>query len=561
MTDTGTDARGDFTSTTTVTSNDSPTANGNEFSGTDTPSDTSTVITTGTKSGGPAGATYNQTFSDSLTTTELAPGDNNDITGDFTSSTTSTDHYSLTETGSDSNNYTLVEHDYTLTTVTSSGNDISGSDTSTTTASATTTINENGYSGTETFTLTTSTTDSGTNTTTANDITGTYTTSITDSSTSTTHENSTDSPTIASYTETVTDTPTTVEHGNSITGSYTQTITDTTIATDTDIYSNSAGTVTVTEWSSQTATTTMTGNHISSAYNTVTNTTGQDYTMTETGSNFTLTDTGSLSSNGTGSGNTIEGTYNSTVIGTDGYTLQEHGTNLSSQSFSQSITGTDNYTISETGNQANNTYSRGISGSGSYNETSIVASSPTILSGTYSLSNSENADARTGALSQSGLLGRYSLLTYFVDVSNADASSPGNMNFSPVGRAFVDPASGDSEAQPDLPNFVQVQPQSMSPLQRLVQTQVDIELDLRRAQSDVGEYQGLVRTHTNNIAFNVGLIINYGDNPTASAAIAESSRLVAYYQRRLTAAQTSVTRLTALNTQLQNEIARQRRIP
>ena len=190
----------------------------------------------------------------------------------------------------------------------------------------------------------------------------------------------------------------------------------------------------------------MTGNHISSAYSTVTNTAGQEYTMTETGSNFTLTDTGSLSSNDTGSGNTIEGTYTTNTVGTDNYTLQEHGTNLSSQSFSQSITGTDNYTISETGNQANNTYSRGISGGGSYNETSIVASSPTILSGSYSLSNSENADARTGALSQSGLLGRYSLLTYFVDVSNADASSPGNMNFSPVGRAFVDPNSEDDDA-------------------------------------------------------------------------------------------------------------------
>jgi hypothetical protein len=31
--------------------------------------------------------------------------------------------------------------------------------------------------------------------------------------------------------------------------------------------------------------------------------------MTETGSDFTLTETGSLSSNDTGSGNTIEGTY------------------------------------------------------------------------------------------------------------------------------------------------------------------------------------------------------------------------------------------------------------
>ncbi len=49
------------------------------------------------------------------------------------------------------------------------------------------------------------------------------------------------------------------------------------------------------------------------------------------------------------------------------------------------------------------------------------------------------------ALSQTGLLGRYSLLTYFVDVSNADANSPGNMNFSPVGRAFVDPGGSPQD--------------------------------------------------------------------------------------------------------------------
>lgn len=242
----------------------------------------------------------------------------------------------------------------------------------------------------------------------------------------------------ASYTETITDNSTTIETGNSISGTYTSTASDTTTTTDTDVYSNSSGTVTVTEWSSQTTTTTTTGNNISTAYTTVTNTAGQSYTMTETGSDFTLTETGSLSSNSTGSGNTIEGTFSTNTTGTDNYTMHEHGINTDSQSFCQSITGTDEYTISETGNNANQTDSRDISGSGSYSELLVVASSPTVLSGDYNLSNDENADARSGALSQSGDLGRYALLEYFVDVSNADASSPGNMDFSPVGQAFVD---------------------------------------------------------------------------------------------------------------------------
>lgn len=251
----------------------------------------------------------------------------------------------------------------------------------------------------------------------------------------------------ASYTETITDNSTTVETGNSISGTYTSTASDTTTTTDTDVYSNSSGTVTVTEWSSQTTTTTTTGNNISTAYTTVTNTAGQSYTMTETGSDFTLTETGSLSSNSTGSGNTIEGTFSTNTTGTDNYTMHEHGINTDSQSFCQSITGTDEYTISETGNNANQTDTRDISGSGSYSELLVVASSPTVLSGDYSLSNSEDADARSGALSQSGDLGRYALLTYFVDVSNADASTPGNMNFSPVGRAFVDPVAGGTSGQ------------------------------------------------------------------------------------------------------------------
>ena len=109
----------------------------------------------------------------------------------------------------------------------------------------------------------------------------------------------------------------------------------------------------------------------------------------------------------------------------------------------QTITGSESYTETESGNTVSQTYTRGITGSGTYSETMVVTiggtPTTTTSSGGYSYSLSEGAVVLSGAFSQSGGLGRYSLLVYFVDASNADASTPGNMNFSPVGRAFEDP--------------------------------------------------------------------------------------------------------------------------
>ena len=82
-------------------------------------------------------------------------------------------------------------------------------------------------------------------------------------------------------------------------------------------------------------------------------------------------------------------------------------------------------------------------GGGSYTETMVVTigGTPTTTtpSGTYSFSMSETSNADSASFSQSGTDGPYALLVYFTDVSNADASTPGNMNFSPVGRPFQDP--------------------------------------------------------------------------------------------------------------------------
>ena len=75
--------------------------------------------------------------------------------------------------------------------------------------------------------------------------------------------------------------------------------------------------------------------------------------------------------------------------------------------FYQSITGTDTYTLTEFGNSVNGSDTSTITGSGTYSEYMVVASSPTILSGSYGLGNSESEDALSGALSQSGSLGRY----------------------------------------------------------------------------------------------------------------------------------------------------------
>jgi hypothetical protein len=70
----------------------------------------------------------------------------------------------------------------------------------------------------------------------------------------------------------------------------------------------------------------------------------------------------------------------------------------------------------------------------------------------------ETEDATSGTLTQALTgLDRYGILEYWNDVSNTGSGkTPGNMNFSPVGRAFVDPiedntltgAMGPSSAQP-----------------------------------------------------------------------------------------------------------------
>jgi len=311
------------------------------------------------------------------------------------------------------------------------------SNTTTTTASAGSTIQEHGTdAGSNTFTLTESTTDSSTQTVTANDFTGSYSSSVSDSNTTTNQESNTNSASNATFTETITDISNTHDNGNSLTGSDTTTTTGTTTSTDSDNYSDSAGLVSVTESRSETYSTTDTGNTISGDF-TITGSASNSYSMTETASTWTLTVTGSLTETNHETGNAVDGTYTSTITPTDSYSMRETGT-ITGGAFTETVTGTDTATTTETGNSDAQTLSRTIAVSGSYvrTDTGPLGSG----SGSIASTLTETADSRSGIFSDTTTgTNRYSLLEKFTNVANTGSStSPGNMEFQPIGAAFQD---------------------------------------------------------------------------------------------------------------------------
>ena len=171
--------------------------------------------------------------------------------------------------------------------------------------------------------------------------------------------------------------------------------------------------------------------------------------MSETGA-FTLTETGTLSSIKNETGNTTTGTYARTITGNDGYSMVETGVNLSGNNFGQTITGSESYPETESGNTVSQTYTRGITGSGTLKQRNDGRDHWRYPDHHHNPLRRIIATACPKGLTWSPErfqpirpLGRYALLVYFVDASNADASTPGNMNFSPVGRPFQDPFDWD----------------------------------------------------------------------------------------------------------------------
>jgi hypothetical protein len=157
--------------------------------------------------------------------------------------------------------------------------------------------------------------------------------------------------------------------------------------------------------------------------------------------NFSLNETGSLSLTTAETGNTQDGSYTRTQSATDLYTLTEVGKNIGGM-FTETVIGTDTPTLTESGNSANQYYSRSITGGGTYTlSESGTGGTETPGTRTNSYALTETSDARSGMLSQSETgTDRYGMLERYVNVANTSSGNqPGNMDYHPFGRPFVDP--------------------------------------------------------------------------------------------------------------------------
>ena len=140
-----------------------------------------------------------------------------------------------TETGSyttGSGTYSLNEMDTSSSTTTTTGNDISGTETvALTPSSGTTTLVETGSTSAGNFTVTETVYSGVSDTETLNIFSGSYSTTGSDSKTTTVTESNTSTNGLDSYTEITTDSATLTESGNTITGAFSRTRTGTTTTT------------------------------------------------------------------------------------------------------------------------------------------------------------------------------------------------------------------------------------------------------------------------------------------------------------------------------------------
>ncbi len=151
-------------------------------------------------------------------------------------------------------------------------------------------------------------------------------------------------------------------------------------------------------------------------------------------------------------GNADSGEYSQTQVGTDDYTLTESDT-LIPDGYSEIVTGTDNVNQSETGNSLAATYSRTIGGDGDYIRTETGGTLGDSTSSTsYSLT--ENANTRTGDFSQTETgTDRYGQLEEWTNAAQRNGvSTPGHLNYSPFGEAYVDDAAAASSLLRDVFN-------------------------------------------------------------------------------------------------------------
>ncbi len=279
------------------------------------------------------------------------------------------------------------------------------------------------------------------------DVSGGYSGTFATTTTTTVQESSTHTGSSDAYTEVMTDTSSGPESGDSVTGSFTQSTSGgSTISTLQDSGNDAGGAYTVAEQDTGDYSSTKTGDSVSGTY-TTTRTATDNYSMTETCSSYTVTETGTTQTTTTETGNSQTADYSRTITGTDNYTIGETGSTASG-SYQESVWGSDTYTQTETGNSLNQTFSRQISGTETYTR-SESGGGATLGSGSGSIGYTvqETGDSRAGVLSQSETGDdRYSLLESFDNVANAaGGSSPGHLDYSPVGLAFGDPPPKELE--------------------------------------------------------------------------------------------------------------------
>jgi len=214
------------------------------------------------------------------------------------------------------------------------------------------------------------------------------------------------------------------------------------------------------------------------------------YSMTETSDtalgDWTVGEYGVDVTTITGTANSIQGGYSQYELANDNYTLVETGSG-----YSEHLTGSDGATQYETGNTIAAVYSRTVDGGGAYTLSETGGTlTPTTSSDPYTLT--ESANTRTGDFSESETgADRYGLLQQWANVASTNGvSTPGHLNFSPFGEAYVDDA-------PQLPEEIRQKATKIREIYKVLEqlkpqiSELRIEVRLLWSQID-----GLTRQHT-----------------------------------------------------------------
>ena len=207
---------------------------------------------------------------------------------------------------------------------------------------------------------------------------------------------------------------------------------------------NSSGTISVNSLSTDHPSVSSSGNSVTGV-SSFTQAGSASYDVWQTQANgadgYTLDASGTQDYTRTGTASAVTGEVSTSETGSDGYTLEQSGT-LGTRTYTLQVLGTDAYTTVETSNTQNGGFTRSLTGTDSFatTETGDDAGVPfsTSNSGSNSFGQTNTGNYVDGAisLSSSGTT-RYGQLEGFNNASDPGSGTPGDVDFSPVGAAFV----------------------------------------------------------------------------------------------------------------------------